>query len=77
MRIVYKADRLLEGIAVPEYFVTNIGEIRLLQSGDVSLTLCREEVCCLLPRARMIWPMKSVLAVNPDLARKCMGKWLC
>jgi hypothetical protein len=77
MRIVYRADSLMCGTSIPEYFVTTIGEIRLLRSGDVALTLCRDEACCLLPMARMIWPMASVVAVNPDLAKKCMGKWLC
>lgn len=74
MRVVFEDCRMLSGIAVPEYFVTDLGMLRQICPSNISLTLCQSEGSVLIPQVKVIWPIESIMSVNPDMARRCMGE---
>lgn len=52
--------RMLEGVSVPEFFVTHIGKVERLP-GCIRFYVCVQEGENLLPIYRSIWPQQSLV----------------
>lgn len=52
--------RMLEGVTVPEFFVTHIGKVEKLP-GCIRFYVCVQEGDYLVPIYRAIWPQQSLV----------------
>lgn len=52
--------QMIEGVSVPEYFVTHVGKVEKI-GGFVRMWICSQEGAILVPIYRAVWPAENLL----------------